>query len=155
MPKPKKPYSAQQQHHVRLYDDVLNSPAYLDLKPPARALLFEFLLIYRPDRNGALSITTRRATERLNITEPPVLKAFDELAAHGFIRLINHENWMERKAREWELTICPCNGREPRNDWRNWVVGANLCPLPVKKKKSRPMKTGAVLPMKSRAAIGF
>lgn len=147
----KKPYAAGKQHYVQIYDDVLNSPAYLDLKPPARALLIEFCRIHRPSRNGALSISTREAVDRLNVTEPVALRAFAELTEHGFIRLTNHENWQERKAREWELTICACNGREPRNDWRNWVVGANLCPLPTKKKKNRPMKTGAVLPMKSRA----
>jgi hypothetical protein len=147
----KKPHSASKLHYVKIYDDILNSPAYLDLKPPARALLIEFLRICRPSRNGRLSISTREAQKRLRVTEPVALKAFDELAAHGFIRLINHENWQERLAREWELTMISMNNHEPRNDWMQWQPGANLCPLPLKKKKSRPVKTGAVLPMKSRA----
>ena len=148
----KKPSSSAKQHYVQLYDDILNSPAYLDLKPPARALLIEFLRIHRPTRNGRLSISTREATERLNVTEPVALRAFEELAEHGFLRLTNLESWQERKAREWELTMLSVNNREPRNDWMQWVSGANLCPLPQRKKKSRPMKSGAVLPMKSRAA---
>ncbi|MDX9989013.1 hypothetical protein [Thiothrix unzii] len=146
---------ASKEHHLRLYDSLLDSPAYLDLKPPARALLIEFLRIYRPSINGRLSISTREATERLNVTEPVALKAYYELAEHGFIRLKNHESWIDRKAREWELTMLPVNNHEPRNDWMQWTKGANLCPLPTKKKKSRPMKTGAVLPMKSRAAMAF
>ena len=44
------------------------------------------------------------------------------------------------------------DGREPANDWLAWRKGADLCSLPRKHKKSRPMKTGAVLPMVSRAA---
>lgn len=136
-----------QEHHVRLYDSLLNSPAYLDLKPPARALLVEFLRIHRPSRNGHLSISTREAAARTNVTEPTVIKAFEELAVHGFIRLTSHESWMERKARKWELTILSMNNREPRNDWMQWTEGANLCPLPTKKKKTSTKKTGAVLPM--------
>jgi hypothetical protein len=155
----KKPYSKSGsiESHIRITDDVLNSSAYLDLKPTARALLIEFVRICRPDRNGALSISTRTATERLNVTEPTAIKAFEELATHGFIRLKNHENWMERKAREWELSIKGVGSREPTNYWRNWVVGANLCPLPAKHKKSPTKKTGAVLPMnfeQMRVSIG-
>ncbi|EIJ34524.1 hypothetical protein [Thiothrix nivea] len=136
---------------ARLPNSLLNSPAYLDLKPPARALLVEFLRIYRPSRNGELSISLRTATERLNVTEPVAMNAFVELAEHGFIRLRNLESWQERKARQWELTMHKVGNREAWNDWMQWQPGANLCPLPPKKKKARPMKTGAVLPMKARA----
>ena len=155
----KKPYSkgGSTESHIRITDDVLNSPAYLDLKPTARALLIEFVRICRPDRNGALSISTRAATERLNVTEPTAMKAFEELAEHGFIRLTNNESWMERKAREWELSIKGVRNREPTNYWRNWVIGANLCPLPTKQKKSSTKKTGAILPMnfeQGRVSVG-
>lgn len=148
---------ASKEHHLRLYDSLLDSPAYLDLKPPARALLIEFLRIYRPNRNGRLSISTRDAVTRLNVSEPTAIKAFEELATHGFIRLKNHENWMERKAREWELTMLQVNNREPSNDWMQWEQGANLCPLPTKQKKSSTKKTGAVLPMnfeQRRVSVG-
>ena len=145
-------YSVSKQHFVQVYDEVLNSAAYLDLRPPARALLIEFCRIHRPSRNGRLSISTREATTRLNVTEPVALKAFADLASHGFIRLKNLESWTERKAREWELTMFSVDGREPANDWLAWRKGADLCSLPRKHKKFRPMKTGAVLPMVSRAA---
>ena len=143
---------ASREHYLMLHDSLLNSAAYLDLKPPARALLIEFGRIYRPSRNGRLSISTREATTRLNVTEPVALKAFADLASHGFIRLKNLESWTERKAREWELTMFSVDGREPANDWLSWRKGVDLCSLPRKHKKSRPMKTGAVLPMVSRAA---
>lgn len=148
-------HQASKEHHIRLNDSLLESPAYIDLKPPARALLIEFLRIHRPSRNGSLSISTRHATYRLNVSEPTALKAFEELASHGFIRLTNNESWMERKAREWSLTMLPVGNHEPRNDWMNWIPGANLCPLPTKRKKSSTQKTGAVLPMnfEQRAAL--
>lgn len=148
---------ASKEHHIRLNDSLLESAAYLDLKPPARALLIEFLRIHRPNRNGRLSISTRDAMARTNVSEPTAIKAFEELATHGFIRLKNHENWMERKAREWELTMLQVNNREPRNDWMYWIPGANLCPLPTKQKKSPTKKTGAVLPMnfeQRRVSVG-
>lgn len=146
---------ASKEHYILAYDSLLNSPAYLDLRPPARALLIEFLRIHRPSRNGRLSISTRDAVTRLNVSEPTAIKAFEELATHGFIRLKNHENWMERKAREWELTMLSVNNHEPRNDWQGWTLGANLCPLPTRQKKSSTKKTGAVLPMflKQRGAL--
>jgi hypothetical protein len=148
---------ASKEHHIRLHDSLLNSAAYLDLKPPARALLIEFLRIHRPSRNGRLSISTRDAMARINVSEPTAIKAFEELATHGFIRLKNHENWMERKAREWELTMLQVNNHEPRNNWMQWEQGANLCPLPTKQKKSPTKKTGAVLPMnfeQRRVSVG-
>ncbi len=138
---------ASREHHIRLHDSLLDSAAYLDLKPPARALLIEFLRIHRPSRNGRLSISTREATDRLNVSEPTAMKAFSELAEHGFIRLTSDESWQERKAREWELTMLQVNNHEPRNDWMQWTPGANLCQLPTRKKKSSTQKTGAVLPM--------
>src|SRR5690606_14689390 len=96
--------------YFRKWAEWVNSPAYRDLKPPARCLLDEFQLIYRPTRNGYLSIGTRRAAELLRVTEPTASRAFYDLMEHGFIVLTKGELWMERKAREWRLTIEPYNG---------------------------------------------
>ena len=92
-------------------NSVLDSPAYRDLKPPARALIFEFGRDYTPQKNGRLFISTRQAVERLKVSEPVALRAFYELASHGFIKLTGHENWMERKARYWALTFKAINNR--------------------------------------------
>ena len=140
------------EHFLQLYDSLIESPAYRDLKPAARALLIEFARIYRPNKNGYLSISTRQAVQWLGVSKATADKVFYELASHGFIRLIRSESWQERKAREWALTWESMNNREPTNEWKQWKAGANLCPLPEKhskkKIKSSTLKKGAVLPMK-------
>ena len=119
MPKPKN--YKRSGSYVQRYEIMLASPAYRDLSPNARCLLEEFQRIYRPGRNGALSISTRNATKLLNVAEPTAMKAFDSLTTHGFLILKNHENWFQRKAREWALTFEPINGREPSEDRKSVV----------------------------------
>ena len=121
--------------YIQIWAEWFNSPAYRSLKPPARCLLAEFLLINRPSRNGQLSIGTRRAAELVNVSENTATKAFHELAEHGFIALAKGHMWMERRTREWRLTIMECNEREPTDDWRKWESGK---PVVVSRKKSRP-----------------
>ena len=108
--------------YIRRHEEMLASPAYRDLTPAARCLLEEFQRIYRPSRNGMLSISTKNAARLINVSEPTVSKAFYELVDHGFLVLNNGQLWMERKAREWRLTFEPyANGREPSDDWLTWA----------------------------------
>jgi hypothetical protein len=109
--------------YIRKWAEWMESPAYRDLKPPARCLLDEFQLIYRPGRNGQLSISTRRAAELLRVSENTAKNAFYELVEHGFIALTKDEMFVQRMAREWRLTIEPSNGHEPTDDWRKWAPG--------------------------------
>lgn len=125
------------------YKVFLESAAYRDLRPPARCLLEEFQLIFLPSRNGQLSICTRTASERLNVSEPTAIKAFKDLVSHGFIILKNHHIWTQRKAREWALTFEPVDGREPTDEWKVWDPDK---PYPVAgRKKSSTKKIGAEL----------
>lgn len=101
----------------------LESPAYRALRPLARCLLDEFLIIYRESRNGDLTLSTRAAAQRLGVSENTVLPAFDQLVEHGFLEMTRGEVWVERKAREWRLTIMPSQGQEPTDDWRRWAPG--------------------------------
>nr|CAA6811329.1 MAG: Unknown protein [uncultured Thiotrichaceae bacterium] len=139
-------------HYLKLYDNLIESPAYRDLSTAARALLIEFARLYRPARNGGLSISTRKAIELLGVSKSTADRVFHELAAHGFIKLKSNESWQERKAREWAVTWEPVQKKEPTNEWMQWVEGADLCPLPKKSRsgKIKPptLKRGAVLPMK-------
>lgn len=100
--------------------EVLESPAYRALKPLARCLLEEFLIINRPGRNGNLSISTLNAAKRLNVTENTAMKAFIELQKHGFLELTNIHCWQKRRAREFAITFLPVNKSEPTDKWRNW-----------------------------------
>ncbi len=116
------------EYFVALPESVLNSPAYRDLKSPARALLVEFLRIYRPARNGRLTIDTATAKELIRCSEKVTDRAFYELSEHGFIKLITHHSWTTKKGREWAITINPVSAREATKDYLNWVNGANVHP---------------------------
>jgi len=130
--------------YIRKWEEILSSPAYRDLKPVERCLLEEFQRIFRPHRNGTLSISGTRAAELLNVTDTTALKAFKVLTEHGFIALVRGEYWMERKAREWRLTFEGCNGKEPTDEWRNWEPGQPVASLP--QKKPRPQNRGQNCP---------
>src|SRR5690554_3160554 len=115
-------------HYFQCHDEIMDSPAYRDLSTGARCLLLEFQRIYRPGRNGNLSISTRNAAELLNKTQPTVLRYFNELESHGFSKLTEPPDWPERRARKWTLTSEPCNRRQPTDDWKRWTPDN---PLPV------------------------
>lgn len=115
-------------HYLSIPDEIMESPAYRDLKPPPRALLLEFLYLYRPNRNGKLTITTDKAELLLKVGDKVASRAFYELAEHGFIKLAAHSDWYNSKGREWEITFLPKNNREPTNEFRQWRKGINLCP---------------------------
>jgi DNA-binding transcriptional MocR family regulator len=115
--------------YVQKWEEILSSPAYRDLKPVARCLIEEFQRLYRPGRNGQLSISTKNASRLLNVTEPTAIKAFKEVEAHGFIKLSEGHRWTERKAREWRLTFEPGNNnQEPTDEWRDWQPKNNHRP---------------------------
>ncbi|TVO78451.1 hypothetical protein [Sedimenticola selenatireducens] len=120
MAKPK-PYK-REGGYVKKWEVILASSAYRDLKPVARCLLEEFQRIYRPARNGTLSISLKRAQTLINAGETAVMEAFKQLVANGFIVLTHGELWQQRKAREWRLTFEPyANGREPSDEWKYWT----------------------------------
>ena len=118
----------QKGYEARLHEDVMNSPAWLDLRPTPRVLLLEFLLIYRPSRNGKLSISEKAAINRLNVSPKLAARAFYELSEHGFIKISKYQDWMNGQAREWSLTFKPVNSREPTNEYMQWKKGKNMNP---------------------------
>ncbi len=113
------------------------SAGYRDLSMTARSLLTEFINIYRPGRNGKLSISVRHASGLLSVSENTCIKAFKELVEHGFLTLTNHENWVQGRAREFELTVRSVDGRVQSDKWMEWEPGKPVAELP-RKKKSRP-----------------
>lgn len=128
---------------IRKDSEWLESPAYRDLSVLARCLFEEFLIIYRPDRNGKLSISIRRAAERLKVSENTACNAFGELVEHGFIKLELFEHWQQRRAREWTLTIFPIGGKEPTDDWREWMPNKPVRLAPKKNLRSQKSRSVA------------
>ena len=101
--------------------------------------------MYRPNRNGQLSLSVRNAEKLVHANKDTVSKAFDNLAANGFIELVRGEYWQEGKAREWRLTFEPCSGREPTDEWRAWQPGKIIFSTP-KCKKTRSQTRGRQCP---------
>ena len=128
---------------IQLHEEILASPAYRDLNPVARCLLTEFQRIYRPSRNGRLSISVMNAAKLIRANKDTASKAFRSLAEHGFIVLTKGAYWQERLAREWRITFEEFNGREPTDDWKQWRLDQPVVTLP---KKSRSQTRGQSRP---------
>lgn len=97
--------------HVRLYDWLLTSPAYLSLSCPARALLIEVTRLYKGGNNGQLGLSVRRASERCNIARGTAQRAFHELQERQFIELVTKGAFSRKSphASEWRLTFVACD----------------------------------------------
>ncbi len=140
---------------IRRYEVMLSSPAYRDLSPVAKCLLEEFQRIYRPSRNGQLSISVKNASELLNVHKDTAGRAFYELAEHGFIVLKKGHYWTQRLAREWAITFEELNGREPTDDWKKWELGNPVVKLSMKPryKKSKSGFKGQNCPKKRESLV--
>jgi hypothetical protein len=97
--------------HVRLYGWLLNSPAYLSLSCPARALLVELTRLYNGRNNGQIGLSVRRASERCNIARGTAQRAFGELQERAFIELVTKGAFSRKSphASEWRLTFVACD----------------------------------------------
>ena len=118
---------------IKIESKWFESPAYRDLRPVAKCLLNEFLNIYRPTRNGKLSLSTRNAAERIGVAENTVINAYHDLVEHGFLILTSHHNWTQGMAREFELTVRGIDVRAPKDSWREWKPGKPVATLYRKK----------------------
>ncbi len=106
--------------YVTLHEEILSSPAYHDLSPLARVLFVELLRVFRPSRNGRISLSISNASRLLGVHKDRVSKAFHELEEHGFVKLTRGHLWQQRVAREWRITSEVCDGREPTDEWKTW-----------------------------------
>lgn len=122
---------------ILICHSMFSSAAYRDLSPVARALLNEFLDIYRPDRNGYLSIDVRTAMQRVKAGQDAIMTAFNDLQSHGFIQLRMHSSYTMKQAREWILTFREAYGKPATNEWKKWDP---IKPFEVKSKKRKKRK---------------
>ena len=109
------------------------SSAYRDLRPVSKCLLIEFINIYRPSRNGRLSLSTRKAAERIGVAENTIIKAFHDLVEHGFLILTSPHIWTQGMAREFELTVKAKDLRVAKDSWKQWKPGKPVAILYRKK----------------------
>jgi hypothetical protein len=110
--------------HVRLYRWLLDSPAYLSLSCPARAVLVEIARCYDGFNNGRIALSVRKAAERCRIAPGTAKRAFEELQERGFIECVTKGAFSRKTlhATEWRLTWWPCNvtGALPDKTFMSW-----------------------------------
>lgn len=110
--------------HVQLYSWLLNSPAYLSLGCPARAVLVEITRLYNGRNNGQIGLSVRRASERCKIAPGTAQRAFADLIERGFIELVTKGAFSRKSphASEWRLTFhaCDVTGELPSKAFMSW-----------------------------------
>jgi hypothetical protein len=101
-----------------------NSPAYLSLSCPSRALLVEVTRLYNGRNNGQIGFSVRQASERCNIARGTAHRAFAELQERGFIELVTKGAFSRKSphASEWQLTFntCDVTGELPNEAFMRW-----------------------------------
>ncbi|SFU38582.1 hypothetical protein SAMN02799631_00369 [Methylobacterium sp. 174MFSha1.1] len=117
--------------HVRLYAWFMDSAAWRDLTPVARALYVLLKALYKGNNNGLLVLSVRQVVEELHISKSTAAKAFLELQAHGFIEAVIRGSFggrKDRRATEWLLTEhrCDVTGNLPSKRFMRWTPGSNF-----------------------------
>lgn len=90
---------------VRLDRWMLETAAWRDLDPVARALYVELRQRYNGLNNGSIGLGTREASEALHVGRTTIQRAFDDLLDHGFIEVAKLSGFNQKRlTREWLLT---------------------------------------------------
>jgi hypothetical protein len=109
------------QNYINVYLSIIESEAYLYLRPLEKCLLQEFLVVnYKTKSNGRLNLSVEATAKRLGVAKNTLMPAYRVLQDHGFIECTTGAFPQERLARLWRITFLPCNGREPTDEWRFW-----------------------------------
>ena len=120
---------------------VLNTKAYADLTPVARALYVEIKKKYNGSNNGYIGFGVREAGEAIKRSRSTASRGFKELIEHGFIVVQTPSSFgQKRLTQEWYLTEYR-NDRTsslPSRDFKGWILGAGLQPAPAQKQNAVP-----------------
>jgi hypothetical protein len=96
---------------VRLAFYLIDSPAWRDLDPTARALYVELKRRFNGKNNGSIGYGIRQAADNLRVGKSTAARAFQSLKEHGFIipALEGTFNRKSRHSSEWLLTEYPAD----------------------------------------------
>lgn len=115
--------------YAKLHFSLLNSDAFLGLKPAARALLIQFAARIWPDNNGKVFISVRDAAAMMGaLDHHTASNALRDLADHGFIQEVEKGTFKRKasvngdsRATVWRATWIPIAGKEAAtNEFQNW-----------------------------------
>ena len=108
---------------ITIPHEVLKSPGYLSTHPPARAVLFELVMLYNGSNNSKLGLSVRRAAERCQISKDTAAIAITQLEDAGLIERVNKGSFTQRNRKASEYRIlwkrCDVTGALPRPGYRD------------------------------------
>lgn len=116
---------------VKLTWFLLNSAAWRDLTPAARAIYLEVAKLYNGRNNGHLALSVRDAAEQCRVNKDTAAKSLASLQAHGFIECVTPGGFSRklRHATEWRLTIERCDKTNalPTKAFMRWQPSSGEC----------------------------
>ena len=104
---------------VMLYNWMIDSEAWLDLKAQPRALYLLIKRRFNGNNNGEIYLSHRDAAQLLNMHRNSIGRYFDVLIEHGFLKQTSRPHLGPSgvgQSSKWELTELPVNkGRRPKS----------------------------------------
>jgi Helix-turn-helix domain len=88
---------------------LLNSKAWLHLKPMARAAYLELAMAYNGSNNGRIAFASRVMAERLGVDKATASRAIGELERHGFLFVTQRSAYHIKRSAEFRLTAFKCD----------------------------------------------
>lgn len=109
---------------VMLQRFMMDSAAWRDLTPAARAIYLEVAKLYNGRNNGHLALSVRDAADRCRVNKDTAAKALASLQHHGFIECVTVGGFSRkvRHATEWRLAIERCDKTQalPTKAFMRW-----------------------------------
>jgi hypothetical protein len=110
---------------IALPYSMVRSDAWRSLSGSAVKTLIELKSRFNGSNNGKLCLSFADAEKKLNLGRATIKRAFDELQAKGFIKLVKRGRWYGRLAHEWAITDRPWRGNLPTNNWKQWRAASS------------------------------
>ena len=105
---------------VALGDGLLTSEAWRSLSGSAIKYYVELRRQFNGLNNGDLHLSLEQANKRLGMARDTVLRAQQELADKGFIRMTMRGGFHQRRATTWALTDEPVPPMPASHDFKIW-----------------------------------
>mgnify|MGYP001225122558 CR=1 FL=1 len=108
---------------VMLYNWMIDSEAWLDLKPQPRALYVQIKRRFNGDNNGEIFLSHRDAAKFLNMHRNSIGTYFDVLIEHGFLKQTSRPHLGPSgvgQSSKWALTELPVNKRPATKEFMRW-----------------------------------
>ena len=108
---------------VMLYNWMIDSEAWLDLKAQPRALYLLIKRRFNGSNNGEIYLSHREAAKLLNMHRNSIGAYFDVLIEHGFLKQTSRPHLGPSgvgQSSKWELTELPVNKRPATKEFMRW-----------------------------------